>query len=41
MRSRLAELGGRLFIRRRSPGTAVIASLPSDLTAANRRRKRA
>jgi two-component system NarL family sensor kinase len=41
MRSRLAELGGRLFIRRRSPGTAVIASLPSDLTAANQRRKRA
>lgn len=29
MRSRLAELGGRLWIRPRSPGTAVIASLPN------------
>jgi two-component system NarL family sensor kinase len=28
MRSRLSELGGRLFIRSRSPGTAVIASIP-------------
>ena len=29
MRSRLSELGGRLFIRSRSPGTAVIASIPA------------
>lgn len=28
MRERVAELGGRLFLRSRSPGTAVIASLP-------------
>jgi len=30
MRSRLSELGGRLFIRSRSPGTAVIASIPAE-----------
>jgi signal transduction histidine kinase len=30
MRSRLSELGGRLFIRPRSPGTAVIASVPAE-----------
>jgi two-component system, NarL family, sensor kinase len=29
MRSRLSELGGRLLIRSRSPGTAVIASVPT------------
>jgi two-component system, NarL family, sensor kinase len=29
MRSRLSELGGRLFIRSRTPGTAVIASIPA------------
>jgi signal transduction histidine kinase len=29
MRSRLSEIGGRLFIRPRSPGTAVIASIPT------------
>jgi len=30
MRSRLVELGGRMAMRRRSPGTALIASLPSS-----------
>ena len=29
MRSRLSEIGGRLFIQPRSPGTAVIASIPT------------
>jgi len=41
MRARLAELGGRLTIRRRSPGTAVIASVPSDRGIINRARTRA
>ena len=31
MRSRLAELGGRLSIRSRAPGTAVIASVPATV----------
>ena len=30
MRSRLVELGGRMAMRRRSPGTALIASLPNS-----------
>ena len=30
MRSRIAELGGRLSIRRLSPGTAIVASVPID-----------
>ena len=33
MRSRLSELGGRLFILSRSPGTAVIASIPAERRA--------
>jgi two-component system NarL family sensor kinase len=34
MHARLTELGGRLSIRRRSPGTAVIASVPLDRATA-------
>lgn len=30
MRSRLAEIGGRLSVRRLAPGTAIIASLPVE-----------
>jgi signal transduction histidine kinase len=34
MRSRLAEIGGRLTLRRRLPGTAIFASVPATPTYA-------